>query len=65
MIVKKETYNPPELYLFLDQKRKQITHIRTKVTKFSINPDELGIFSIPEYEAKNLARIAIDNQEVT
>jgi len=65
MIVKKQPYNPPEQYLFLDQKRKQIAHIRTKIAKFGINPDEIGIFSRPEYEAKYHAKVAAVNQCIT
>ncbi len=31
--------------------------VRDKITKFGINPDELGIFSRPEYEVKYLTEI--------
>jgi transposase len=65
MITKKVPYNPPQEYLFLDQKRKQIAMVRKKITKFGINPDELGIFSRPEYEAKYLTKINSQNQVVT
>lgn len=65
MITKKIPYQPPTEYLFLDQKRKQIANIRKKITKFGIDPNELGVFSRPEYEAKYLEKIAIDNQVVT
>jgi pyoverdine/dityrosine biosynthesis protein Dit1 len=65
MIVKKQPYNPPEQYLFLDQKRKQVAHLRSKIAKFGINPDELGIFSRPEYEAKYHRKMNTVNQVVT
>ena len=65
MIVKKEAYKPPEEYLFLDQKRKQLANIRAKIAKFGFKPDELGIFSRPEYETKYLAKINTNNQGVT
>jgi transposase len=44
MIVKRVEYNPPILYLFLDQKRKMklVQRIRKSITKFEIKPDELG-----------------------
>jgi len=65
MITKQQPYNPPEQYLFLDQKRKQIAHLRSKIAKFGINPDELGLFSRPEYEAKYRQKMSIVNQGVT
>ena len=65
MVTKKVQYKPPTEYLFLDQKRKQIAQIRKKITKFGIDPNELGVFSRPEYEAKYLEKIAIDNQALT
>ena len=64
MVTKQVPYNPPEQYLFLDQKRKQIAMVRKKITKFGINPDELGMFSRPEYEAKYLTKINSQNQVV-
>lgn len=44
MITKKEPYNPPEEYLFLDQKRKLglVKRIRKNIAKFEITPDDLG-----------------------
>jgi len=65
MVTKKVPYNPPEEYLFIDQKRKQIALLRKKITKFGINPNELGIFSKPEYEAKYCQNMGVVNQEVT
>lgn len=43
MITKKQPYNPPEPYLFLDQKRKLgiVKRIRKKMAKFDISADEL------------------------
>ncbi len=45
MVTKKEAYNPPEEYLFLDQKRKMgiIKNIRKKIAKLDISVDELGL----------------------
>lgn len=47
MVTKKEPYNPPEEYLFLDQKRKLglVKRIRKNITKFDITPDELGLIT--------------------
>jgi len=45
MISKNESYNPPEEYLYLDQKRKLgiVKRIRKKIAKFDISSDELGL----------------------
>lgn len=44
MVVKKEPYNPPNQYEFLDQKRKRINReLRNKIAKFEINTNELRI----------------------
>ena len=51
MITKKLPYQSQEEYLFLDQKRKKIAQIRKNISKFGINPNDLGIFTRPEYEA--------------
>jgi transposase len=61
MVTKKEPYQPRNEYLFLDQKRRQIALIRKRIDKFGINPDELGIFSRPEYALKYQKRMT-DNQ---
>lgn len=50
MITKKIPYKAHEQYLFLDQKRKQIAMVRKKIAKFGIDPNELGIFTRPEYK---------------
>ncbi len=44
MVTKKEAYNPPEEYLFLDQKRKLglVKRIRKKIAKFDLKPEDLG-----------------------
>ena len=43
MVTKKEPYNPPEEYLFLDQKRKLgiVKRIRKNMAKFDISTDDL------------------------
>ena len=45
MIVKKQPYNPPTQYLFLDQKRKMglIKKMKKQITKFEITGNELGL----------------------
>jgi transposase len=45
MIVKKQPYNPPSQYLFLDQKRKMglIKKIKKQINKFEITNDDLGL----------------------
>lgn len=45
MIVKKQPYNPPTQYLFLDQKRKMglIKKMKMQIAKFEITNDELGL----------------------
>ena len=50
MITKKIPYQSQEEYLFLDQKRKKIAQIRKNISKFGINPNDLGIFTKPEYK---------------
>ena len=60
MITKKEPYQSQEEYLFLDQKRKKLAQIRKNISKFGIDPNELGIFTREEYRLaynKNLADI--------
>jgi phosphatidylinositol kinase/protein kinase (PI-3 family) len=61
MITKKEKYNPTNEYVFLDQKRRAIVQLRKKIAKFGLNPDELGLFSRPEYAWK-YAKRTTDNQ---
>jgi transposase len=44
MITKKVSYNPPNEYLFLDQKRKMrlVSRIKKNMAKFDIKPEEIG-----------------------
>lgn len=63
MVSKGQQYDPTCPYLFLDQKRQQIAQIRKKISKFGIDPNELGVFSRPEYKLKYEKR-TIDNQRV-
>jgi len=45
MVTKQVPYNPPEQYLFLDQKRKMgiAKRIKKQMAKFDIKPEEIGI----------------------
>jgi transposase len=47
MQVKKVPYLPEKEYLFLDQKRhlKLVTRIKKQISKFNINPEQLGFTS--------------------
>ena len=49
MITKKVAYKAQEEYLFLDQKIKLIAIMRKKIATFGIDPNELGLFTKPEY----------------
>lgn len=44
MIVNRVEYNPPSIYLFLDQKRKMkvLDRIKNSITRFEIKPEDLG-----------------------
>jgi len=64
MITKKIPYEAHEEYLFLDQKRKQIVEMRKKIVKFGIDPNELGLFSRPEY-ALNHAKNSTEKLDFT
>ncbi len=64
MIVNQVQYASPEQYLFLDQKRRQIALLRKKITKFGIDPNELGLFTRPQYEEKYRKK-SIDNQRLS
>jgi len=61
MVTKKEQYKPKNEYLFLDQKRRAIAQLRKKISKFGIDPNELGIFTKPEYKLAYDKKVA-DNQ---
>lgn len=45
MVTKQVPYNPPEQYLFLDQKRKMgiAKRIKKQMAKFDIKPEEIGL----------------------
>ena len=47
MIVRKQPYNPPTQYLFLDQKRKMglIKKMKKQINKFEITGEDLGIMT--------------------
>jgi len=53
MVTKQVPYNPPEQYLFLDQRRKMgiAKRIKKQMAKFDIKPEEIGIGNslIPNY----------------
>jgi len=44
MVTKQVPYNPPNEYLFLDQKRKlkMLTRIKKNITKFDLKPEDVG-----------------------
>jgi transposase len=44
MLVKGVPYNPPTQYMFLDEKRRLglVKRIRKQITKFEIEPEQLG-----------------------
>lgn len=44
MLAKGEPYNPPTQYLYLDEKRKMglVKRMRKQITKFEIEPEQLG-----------------------
>jgi len=50
MVTKKERYKPLNPYQFPDQNRIAIAQLRKKISKFGINPNDLGIFTRPEYQ---------------
>ena len=49
MITKKEQYNPVNQYVFLDENRRAIAQLRKKISKFGIDPYDLGIFTRERY----------------
>lgn len=61
MITKREQYQPKNPYVFLDEKRRAIAQLRKKISKFGIDPNELGVFSRPSYKLAYEKRKA-DNQ---
>ena len=58
MVTKKEAYKSRTEYVFLDEKRRQLALIRKRIAKFGIDPNELGIFSRPQYKENHEKRIA-------
>jgi len=43
MVVKKVSYNPPNKYEFLDQKRKRkVREMRKLIVNYAISPEEIG-----------------------
>ena len=63
MVTKREQYNPTNQYVFLDEKRRAIAQLRNKISKFGIDPNDLGIFSRPKYKLA-YEKKRIDNQGV-
>lgn len=49
MVTKKQSYQPKNPYLFLDERRRAIIKLRKKISKLGIDPNELGIFTRNEY----------------
>ena len=56
MVTKKQAYQPPNDYLFLDQKRKMglVKRIKKQINKFDIKPEDLDFsiswFSITKFD---------------
>ena len=48
--------------MFLDEKRRAIARLRKNMSKFGINPDELGVFNKPEYKLAYEKRINKNNE---
>ncbi len=63
MVTKREQYNPTNQYVFLDEKRRAIAQLRKKISKFGIDPNDLGIFSRQKYKLA-YEKKRIDNQGV-
>ena len=63
IVKNKKPYESKEEYLFLDQKRKQIVNMRKAISKYGIDPNELGIFSRTEYEGSYIKKMT-DNQNL-
>ncbi len=43
MVVKRQTYTPPNAYEFLDQKQKRIVReLQNKIAKFDVKTDEIN-----------------------
>jgi hypothetical protein len=61
MITRKQQYQPTNPYVFLDEKRRAIAQLRKKISKFGIDPNELGIFSREKYRLAYEKKMS-DNQ---
>ena len=61
MITKKVQYQPKNPYIFLDEKRRAIAQMRKKISKLGIEPNELGLFTRPNYKLAYEKRVS-DNQ---
>lgn len=61
MITKRQQYEPKNPYIFLDEKRRAIAQLRKKISKFGIDPNELGVFSTKSNRLAYEKRLA-DNQ---
>lgn len=61
MITKRQQYEPKNPYIFLDEKRRAIAQLRKKISKFGIDPNELGVFSTKSNRLAYEKRMA-DNQ---
>jgi len=63
MVTKKQPYQPKNQYMFLDEKRRAIAQLRKKISKFGIDPNDLGLFTHPHYKIAYEKKKA-DNQRV-
>ena len=63
MVSKKMPYTTQETYVFLDQKRKQLTALRKEIIKLGLNPMEHAVFLTPEQQEKWLME-QIENQAI-
>ena len=61
MVTKKQSYQPRNTYQFLDEKRRAIAQLRKKISKFGIDPNELGVFTRERYRLAHEKRTS-DNQ---
>lgn len=64
MVTKKESYISRTEYVFLDEKRRQLAIIRRRIAKFGIDPNEIGIFTRPQYQLAHEKRTS-DNQRLS
>jgi len=57
MVIKKQEYKPRAEYIFLDKKRRQLTLIRKRIRQYGIDPNDIGIFTRPEYKLKHSKKL--------